>query len=582
MLPPPRRWIRDKQPSSSVAFVRRWLCSRRPSLWILLILLVVFVAIQTFVARQARNDKLMFSVNKEFSTLDKGWAVPQYESSAGVKQHMKASHHHQDEDSFDKNVGGRLDKKLNLTAESETEAKRVPPDHLHEPKLGNELNVGLPGSLSTHNARKDINGAANRILNQTHPFITESVCTPNSHVVFLKTHKTASSTILNILYRYGDSRNLTFALPLNKHSQLFYPFFFSSHFVEGFSSGRLADFHIMCNHMRFRKSEVSKVMPPDTFYFSILRHPVTMMESIFIYFKSIPAFQKTPSLDKFLDSSWKNFNFSVNNNHYAHNVLAFDFGFDNNVTAATKDLENRVAAAIEGIERDFNLILISEYFEESMILLRRALCWSLEDVASFRLNSRSEKTRRSLSPETAEKIKQWNALDWRIYLHFNATFWQKVDTLIGRENLKREVSELREIQAKLANTCLQDGRAVDPSQVKDAGLKPFQYGAAVIQGYNLKPNLDRDAKTKCERFITPELQYTEHLYFKQFPDAVGRFPPAKAQKPANSGRTAVIEMLRKRVGHHKPIVRNSHPKHRKAPVATHTTPTDDEDETNMP
>lgn len=82
-------------------------------------------------------------------------------------------------------------------------------------------------------------------------------CQPKNHIVFLKTHKTASSTILNILYRYGDSHNLTFALPMNMHSQLFYPTFFAAHFVEGVRTRSVKEFHILCNHMRFSSHEVS-------------------------------------------------------------------------------------------------------------------------------------------------------------------------------------------------------------------------------------------------------------------------------------------------------------------------------------
>ena len=85
----------------------------------------------------------------------------------------------------------------------------------------------------------------------------KATCHPMSHIVFLKTHKTASSTIFNILYRYGESRNLTFALPRNRDTRFSYPNFFAPHFVEGVSSGSVREFHIMCNHMRFRKSEVS-------------------------------------------------------------------------------------------------------------------------------------------------------------------------------------------------------------------------------------------------------------------------------------------------------------------------------------
>lgn len=196
-------------------------------------------------------------------------------------------------------------------------------------------------------------------------------------------------------------------------------------------------------------SQVAKVMPADTFYFSILRNPVAMMESIFIYYKSIPAFHKTRSLDDFLDAGGRGYNASATNNHYAHNILAFDFGLDNNVTAAAADLEARVGRAVAAIERDFHLVLISDYFDESMVLLRHALCWSLEDVVSFKLNSRSQKTRHALSAETPEKIRRWNALDWRIYLHFNATFWQKVEQLVGGERMRREVSELRRLQVGL-------------------------------------------------------------------------------------------------------------------------------------
>uniref|UniRef100_A0A3Q3D4B5 Galactose-3-O-sulfotransferase 2 n=1 Tax=Hippocampus comes TaxID=109280 RepID=A0A3Q3D4B5_HIPCM len=344
-------------------------------------------------------------------------------------------------------------------------------------------------------------------------------CLPKSHIVFLKTHKTASSTILNILYRYGESRNLTFALPLNKQKQLFYPYFFASHFVEGVSSRNVKEFHIMCNHMRFRKAEVAKVMPADAFYFSIIRNPVAMMESVFIYYKSIPAFQKTQSLDDFLDNRAPNYISSAINNQYAHNILAFDFGFDNNVTADSEDLVERTNRSIAAIERDFQLILILEYFEESMILLKHSLCWTLEDVVSFKMNSRSERTRCPPLPSTAEKIKRWNALDWRIYMHFNKSFWQKVETLIGREQIEVEVAELKRLQAKLAKICLKDGGPVDPLQVKEVRLKPFQYGAAVIQGYNLNPHIEAaQTKMKCERLITPEMQYTDSLYNQQFPE----------------------------------------------------------------
>lgn len=80
-------------------------------------------------------------------------------------------------------------------------------------------------------------------------------CQPHTHIMFLKTHKTASSTVLNMLYRFGEERDLHFALPLGY--QLGYPLPFNAHRVKGYRGPRAVEFHIMGNHMRFNKLEVS-------------------------------------------------------------------------------------------------------------------------------------------------------------------------------------------------------------------------------------------------------------------------------------------------------------------------------------
>lgn len=83
-----------------------------------------------------------------------------------------------------------------------------------------------------------------------------STCMPKTHVVFLKVHKSASSTVMNILFRFGDTRNLSFALPSNGATQLFYPHYFTAAAVQGFSPKKDPQFHIMCHHMRFFQPEV--------------------------------------------------------------------------------------------------------------------------------------------------------------------------------------------------------------------------------------------------------------------------------------------------------------------------------------
>ena len=45
-------------------------------------------------------------------------------------------------------------------------------------------------------------------------------------------------------------------------------------------------------------------------------------------------------------------------------------------------------ARVQKLDKEFDLVLLSERFEESMVLLAATLCWPLDYVKSFRINAR--------------------------------------------------------------------------------------------------------------------------------------------------------------------------------------------------
>ncbi|XP_063296993.1 galactose-3-O-sulfotransferase 4-like [Pelobates fuscus] len=327
-------------------------------------------------------------------------------------------------------------------------------------------------------------------------------CQPKTHIFFLKNHKTASSTVMNILFRFGEAHNLTFALPFQ--AQFSYPSYFIAKYVEGFSMESKKEFHIMCHHMRFQLTEVEKVMPNSTFYFTIVRNPVSHMESSFSYFKNIDVFHEAKSLEDFFTNTSKYYKTTSEKGNYAKNLMAFDLGFDNNGLESTKHFKLMCRA----VDTMFDLVLISDYFDESLVLLKNALCWTFEDILSIPLNSRSNNTKQALSKETQDKIKNWNQLDWNLYVYFNRSFWNKVDNF-GRKRMENEVEELRKKRTEIAQICLQG--EVDPDQMQDKSLKPYQSGIARILGQNLKPGLKESDRLLCQKLITPEIQYTELL-----------------------------------------------------------------------
>ncbi|XP_029472900.1 LOW QUALITY PROTEIN: galactose-3-O-sulfotransferase 2-like [Rhinatrema bivittatum] len=332
-------------------------------------------------------------------------------------------------------------------------------------------------------------------------------CQPVTNVMFLKTHKTASTTVLNILYRFIENHNLTVALPIENMNIFHYPKPFKAEYVEGFPD-IWQKYNVMCNHLKFEFTEVQKVMPNNTVYFSILRNPVSLLESSYIYFRFLPSFNKTRTLDQFLSSPFGYYNPHEDYHMLIKNTMWYDFGYDNNA----EDREDYVYSVLEEIEQRFQLILITEYFDESMILLKNTLCWELEDVVYFKLNVRSQDTIQNLTQESKERAKQWCSLDWKLYQHFNRTFWKRIRETIGLEKMKQEVEILQARQKELMQICIQDGKAIDIAQIKDSDLQPPQEGNANILGYNLKLGLNKNIMSVCRRMIMPELSHLNLMH----------------------------------------------------------------------
>ncbi|XP_036453292.1 galactose-3-O-sulfotransferase 4 isoform X2 [Colossoma macropomum] len=380
-------------------------------------------------------------------------------------------------------------------------------------------------------------------------------CRPHTHVMFLKTHKTASSTVLNMLYRFGEEQGLRFALPVGY--QFGYPLPFIAQRVKGYRGPHVAEFDIMGNHMRFNKPEVEKVMPADTFCFSILRDPVALAESSYAYYKNVaPAFRRAKGLGDFADNPRKYYDPRLRNNHYARNLLWYDFGLDHNANFSLA-LAKRGEATVR---RNFRLILLSEYFDQSMVLLRHALCWPLDAVVSFSLNARQQMPKGrsgwvgkaaapaplALTEEQRQKLREWNALDWHLYQAFNRTFWAEVERF-GRAQMETEVILLRSRREILARVCLRDGgQPVEASRIRDKAIRPFQSGLVKILGYELQPGLDNATKEACLRMIRPEIQYKDLLDLRQFPRA--QQPPGPAV--AAGGAAVRRDPLSSRTGEH--------------------------------
>ena len=130
-------------------------------------------------------------------------------------------------------------------------------------------------------------------------------CTPIQKVIFIKTHKTGSTTTATLLQRFGYTRNLSFAVP--KKSHIFnHTDLFSASMVYRIPNRARTHFDMLLNHARYNRKEMDDIVPRAK-YISIIRNPVTQIESAFGYYEmaKILKIKSANPFETFIDNPEK-------------------------------------------------------------------------------------------------------------------------------------------------------------------------------------------------------------------------------------------------------------------------------------
>uniref|UniRef100_A0A673BIK9 Galactose-3-O-sulfotransferase 2 n=1 Tax=Sphaeramia orbicularis TaxID=375764 RepID=A0A673BIK9_9TELE len=356
-------------------------------------------------------------------------------------------------------------------------------------------------------------------------FYIQRIRTNSPPVVFLKTHRTGGSTVQNLLFRMGERDGATFAFP--HHTYHFnYPQRFRAELVDKLPSGS-SQYDILCSHMRLDVEQLKKVMSSNAIFITILREPVQTFESVFSYYSSsVPAFASAKkakaetsgnksALSVFLDSPQTFWDPKEFNNGLGKNPMSFDLGLNSRMWNSSW------LADLTLLEEAFQLVMIAEHFDESLVLLGALLKLELEELAYVRLNSRSAKDITLLDEVTKVKIRTWNNLDVLLYDFFLQVFWEKAGQY-GLERLRREVGLLRASTERIRQKCVAKS-GVPPDQLEDL-VRPSQIGSATILGHQVQRNLTKQDQGFCTRLVLHELQYHAHLYYQQYARDMGLAP----------------------------------------------------------
>uniref|UniRef100_H2YT13 Galactose-3-O-sulfotransferase 1 n=1 Tax=Ciona savignyi TaxID=51511 RepID=H2YT13_CIOSA len=327
----------------------------------------------------------------------------------------------------------------------------------------------------------------------------------------MKTHKTAGTTVQNVLLRYANTHELVVGLPATADPRFNYPSgeFFNRTFVRKSEK----PINMLCHHMRFHAKEVKAILPDDTFYVTIIREAGSLFESMFDYFHyNCKAFARTPlkswAIDEFLSQPNRFFKGSRDGTFwwFAKNAMFYDLGYDNLNTS-----DGYINTSITNMDQTFDFVMLAEYFDISMVLLMDLLCWDIQDVV-FLINNARSTPRDAILEERRKKIENWNRSDALMYHYFNASFWKRVENY-GFKKMNENVAKLREANRRVEDQCI-DGSAVGNSLIRDPANKIYNPRGVKMKGYNLKPESE-DLKI-CQDITRSEIKWFHYLLRKQY------------------------------------------------------------------
>ena len=262
-------------------------------------------------------------------------------------------------------------------------------------------------------------------------------------------------------------------------------------------------------HTRFNKKSLNWLFPPETSkYVTILRNPVDNFESTFNYYHLRTQFglgtDPVVSLEKFLERPSSYYYTSgkfVVKSFSSRNPMMFDLGLSlrcfQNYTAVTD--------YINFLNKEFDLVMIMDYFDESLVLLKRLLGWEIEDILYVKVNERLDKEKAfHLSDRVQENIKRWNKADVLLFNYFNATFWGKVE--MEGSGFYEDLSAFRKRRLKLEQLCFTSYG----TEMQRMWRRKF------TKGYSIRNDLNSSFKYVCNHLIKREDSYLDALRKKRW------------------------------------------------------------------
>ena len=328
--------------------------------------------------------------------------------------------------------------------------------------------------FSIRGSRDDSQGPEGNILRK---------CSKQVNIVYIKMIKCASTTLSGMFRRFGYTHNLSFVLPPKNRIYLGWPYLLDDTL---YRPKKTKQFNILCDHAVYDRPIMDRLMPAKSFYVTSLREPFSQVKSMLNYYnvfnisglkssnpfadylndiERYEAVYKSPGAAKTRDCIPDGFSMSKN-------LMSFNLGFPTGFLPGSSDKsedDQFIQDWIGKLDSELDFVMITEHFHESLVLLRRKLCWTIKDMLFSHSNTLSYAHRANHDETLVTKYRKWSRVDYALYDHFNKSLW--VEIAKEGEDFWGEVEHLRTTNQEVNQFCTSE----EPASGKVLAVPPSHW-----------------------------------------------------------------------------------------------------------
>ena len=276
-------------------------------------------------------------------------------------------------------------------------------------------------------------------------------------VYFIKVHKTGSSTVQNIFFRYAMNNHLRVAT-FNTPWGMTYPFKAKGKLLFEKYENTSKPFNFLCDHSIFDRKAVGIYLKKGYTTIGILREPLSQLRSTFAFWdlhKTFRIEEKSNAVEEFLHSGPAKYR-KISGKLFSRvqNPQAFHYGYHK----VSDNRRHSIINFVQMLESNIDCMLMTDLFEESLIIMKRRLKWQLKDVLYRSLyvtnNKNINKTAKE-NPRNDSDMKStlytFSAVDYNIYQYFLSKVRDTVNRNVN--DIQGEIAHFKSVNGKVVQFC---------------------------------------------------------------------------------------------------------------------------------